>query len=85
MAWRRSSSRAEPETFKNNAVHSPLAGGVAVRLTIHSVLSPNGNEPEAEDEGVVLYYELHESIEQPGRDLAQSGRFSAYCSIPSCS
>ena len=31
------------------------------------------------------YQELQDSIEQPGLDLAQSGRFSAMCDFPSCS
>jgi hypothetical protein len=29
--------------------------------------------------------ELHDSIEQPGRSRAQSGRFSAKRSLPGCS
>ncbi len=31
------------------------------------------------------HYELQESIEQPARRRAHSGRFSEYCSIPGCS
>ena len=31
------------------------------------------------------FYELHDSIEHPARDRAQSGRFSERCALPSCS